>query len=175
MPDKSSFPDKMLSTTYTIRELQIKDILPLHKTYDSLSEETKHFFHPGFLGLKTISFLWFLAQVGLIASSIKTLRKLLSRIFPFPVFLSIVAVNEQNEIIGFAYLKVKNLLPSRNLSANLGMIVVDNYQDRGVGSGLMKALLRLAKKENIMEITLKVLPNNMRAIRLYKKYGFKYI
>jgi hypothetical protein len=72
--------------------------------YDSLSEEDKRFFHPGFLGYENISFWWLLSQIALFLSSIKFLRKILLHLFPFSVFLPLV-VSDQNNIVGFAFLK----------------------------------------------------------------------
>lgn len=141
--------------------------------YDSLSCNNKRFFHPGFLGLINISFTWFLAQIALMLSSVDVLKKLLLHIYPYSVFSSLVATNEGNEIIAFAFLKVKKRLPNRGFLAELGMVVKDNYQGRGLGSRLMAHLIEIAKKERIQRIYLTTLTSNIRAISLYRKYGFK--
>lgn len=83
--------------------MQIWNLYSLHKMYASLSEESKRFFHPGFLGYENINFWWFLSQMALFLSSVKFLRKILLRLFPYSVFLPLV-VNDQNKIVGFAYL-----------------------------------------------------------------------
>jgi len=156
-----------------IRELQISDIIPLHKMYDSFSGESKRYFHPGFLGLKSISFRWFLAQTSLATSAFKPLRKLLLRVYTPPVFLSIVATNEFNEIVGFIFTKVKGRGSKKNFLGELGIFVREDCQGRGVGSKLMESLIKLARRENVKKIYLRVLTDNVKAIHLYKKYGFK--
>ncbi|MEM4522678.1 MAG: GNAT family N-acetyltransferase [Nitrososphaeria archaeon] len=165
----------MASEEYIIRDLKALEILALHKMYDSLSDETKFFFHPGFLGLKFINFWWLFAQLGLIASTIKVLRQLLLHTFPFLVFISMNMVNQENKIVGFAFLKIKNRLPNKALKAELGLVIANSFQGKGLGSKLMSELLNVARKVGIKEIFLLVLSNNLRAIRLYEKYGFKHV
>ncbi|MEM3871147.1 MAG: GNAT family N-acetyltransferase [Nitrososphaeria archaeon] len=165
----------MNQKSYNIRELKASDILALHKMYDSLSEETKYFFHPGFIGFESINFWWLLVQMVLFVSTIKMLKRLLLYIFPYLVFLSKVVVDERDKIVGFAFLKIKNRLPSKTLRAELGIVITDLFQGQGLGSKLMNELLKMAQKVGVKEIFLSVLLNNLRAIRLYEKYGFKYV
>jgi ribosomal protein S18 acetylase RimI-like enzyme len=140
--------------------------------YDLLSEDSKRFFHPGFLGYENISFWWLLAQVALFLSSIKLLRKILLHLFPYSVFLPLV-VSNQNNIVGFAFLKIKRRLPSGHFSAELGIVVDEVHRRKGLGSKLMENLLKLAQQENVREVFLTVLSDNVRAIQLYEKHGFK--
>jgi len=156
-----------------IRELRISDIIPLHKMYDSFSGESKRYFHPGFLGFKSINFRWFLAQTSLATSAFKPLRKLLLRVYTPTVFLSMVATNEFNEIIGFIFLKVKRRASEKNSFGELGIFVREDCQGLGVGHKLMGSLIELARKENVKKIYLSVLTDNVKAIHLYNKYGFK--
>ena len=56
---------------------------------------------------------------------------------------------------------------------HMGMTVRDDFQGRGVGSALMKALVGLADGWlNVVRLELTVFVDNERAITLYKKYGF---
>jgi len=142
--------------------------------YDSLSEEDKSFFHPGFLGYGNINFAWLISQVQLLFSCIRPLRKILLKMLPRIVFLPLVAIY-QNRIIGFAYIKVKRRMPGRGFCATLAIVVDSKPREKGLASMLMESLLRLAHQENIREISLMVLLNNVRAISLYKKYGFDVI
>jgi len=86
---------------YSIKELRITHICSVHRMYDSLSEEDKRFFHPGFLGYENISFRWLMSQIALFLSSLKFLRKTLLHLFPYSVFLPLV-VSDQNNVVGFA-------------------------------------------------------------------------
>lgn len=157
---------------YVVRKLKLLDILKLHSAYNSLSHRSKYLFHPGFLGFEFISFRWFLVQVALATSTLKPLRKLLLHICPSAVFLPVVATNQFNEIIGFAFIKVERRI-SKGFFGRLGAYVKDDYQGKGVGSKLMKSLINFARKENVRKIHLMTLPSNIKAIRLYEKYGFK--
>jgi len=142
--------------------------------YDSLSGEDKRFFHLGFLGYENISFLWFLSQIALLLSSVKFLRKILLHLLPYAVFLPLV-VSDQNNVVGFAFLKIKRRKPNGHFSAELGIVVDAAHRRKGLGSKLMENLLKLAQQENVYEVFLTVLSDNVKAIRLYEKYGFKKI
>ena len=158
--------------SYTIREMRIMDLHYLHRMYNLLSEEDKRFFHPSFLGTENISLWWLLAQMLLCLSSIKFLRKALLHLFPHSVFLPLV-VNNKNNVVGFAFLKMKGSLPNGRFFAELGIVVDETHRGKGLGSKLMENLLKLAQQENVSEVFLTVLSDNMKAIQLYEKYGFK--
>jgi ribosomal protein S18 acetylase RimI-like enzyme len=162
-------------TDYIVRELRITDIYKIHKMFDSLSEENKNLFHPGFLGFESVTFEWFLAQFALVASSFTVSKKLLLRVYPFSVFLAIVSTNKLGEIIGFAFVKIKKRTSKENFLGELGICVRDNCRGKHVGSALMKSLVTLAKNERVKRIYLTVLMNNLRAVHMYEKYGFKTI
>lgn len=51
--------------------------------------------------------------------------------------------------------------------------VLDYFQNKHIGSSLLKQLISLANKEKIKNITLEVRSDNEKAIYLYQKYGFK--
>jgi ribosomal protein S18 acetylase RimI-like enzyme len=105
-------------------------------------------------------------------SSIKPLRKILLHLLPYSVFLPLVA-SDQNNIVGFAFLKIKRRLPSGHFSAELGIVVDEVHRGKGLGSKLMENLLKLAQQENVREVFLTVLSDNIRAVQLYEKHGFK--
>lgn len=54
----------------------------------------------------------------------------------------------------------------------IGLCVLNEYQEKGYGSTILKSLLELAKNTNINKLHLTVDIDNIRAIKLYKKYGF---
>ena len=64
-------------------------------------------------------------------------------------------------------------MPSGHFSASFGIIVDEAYRGKGLGSKLMENLLKLAQQENVREIFLTVLSDNVKAIQLYEKHGFK--
>ena len=60
-------------------------------------------------------------------------------------------------------------------AADLGIMVHDRFQGRGIGRELMEMLLQLA--DNFLGLTrveLQVYPDNVRAIRLYERCGFEH-
>jgi len=84
-----------------------------------------------------------------------------------------VAVEKKDEIAGMAVL-VKNKCFKRRHSAILAIMVAPYYQEKGIGTALMKRLLDEAdEKLFLRRIELLVLTDNTPAINLYKKFGFK--
>lgn len=59
--------------------------------------------------------------------------------------------------------------------AELGITVRKKYWGQGIGSLLMKELIRFAKENGIEIINLDVRSDNINAIHLYEKFGFKHI
>ena len=58
--------------------------------------------------------------------------------------------------------------------AGLGMSVHDEYQNRGIGTALMRAILDMTDNWlNIRRVELDVYTDNLRAVHLYKKFGFE--
>jgi len=55
----------------------------------------------------------------------------------------------------------------------LGIAVRRKYWRRGVGTGLMKEAIRLAKESGFRKLMLGTIEGNERAIPLYKKFGFR--
>ena len=59
--------------------------------------------------------------------------------------------------------------------AELGITVKKNYWGQGIGSLLMQELINYARENGIEIINLEVRSDNVNAIHLYKKFGFKHI
>ena len=155
-----------------IRLLVATDILSLHKMYRSLSEESKKFFRPTFFRRK--SSRWLLANFALLISTIIPLKTLLVRLFPRIItIVAIIALNDENEIVAFAYLNIKQRLADGKYSAGFATCVRDDYQSRGLGSKLTKHVIELVRRKKVSEVFLWVSSKNVKAIGLYKKYGFK--
>lgn len=152
-----------------IREVKISDILSIRRMYECLSAESKRFF---FNSSKPISLQWLTLQLTVFSSTLKVLRKHLLRVYPYSVFFWFVAVNEQGEVVGFAFLKVEKRLLKGGCLAELGICIRDDYQGRGLGSKLMEYLIADARKRGIKRICLRVSSDNIKAINLFKKYGF---
>ena len=154
-----------------VRSFLIGDILPLHKMYGSLSEESKKFFHPSFFEFSGSK--WFLSNLALLLSTFFTIRRLLVYSWPKAVSSSLVAVNIRNELISFTYLRLEERLVNDNYTSAIGICVRDDYQNAGLGSNLLGLTIALAKKEKMCEVYAWVLSENIRSIHLFQKYGFK--
>lgn len=56
-----------------------------------------------------------------------------------------------------------------------GLAVKTSESGKGLGSKLLQGVLEFISKEKISNIQLTVSPDNIRAIKLYEKFGFKKI
>ena len=57
--------------------------------------------------------------------------------------------------------------------AEMAFVVIDTWQGRGVGSILMRHLVKLARDAGLQELTAEVLPENAAMIKVFGKFGFK--
>jgi RimJ/RimL family protein N-acetyltransferase len=57
--------------------------------------------------------------------------------------------------------------------AEMAFMVVDSWQGRGIGSILMRHLIKLASEAGLKEVTAEVLPDNIAMRRVFDKFGFK--
>ena len=82
----------------------------------------------------------------------------------------IVAKNVQsnNEIVGFAGIKI--FLDDADI---MNIVVKKNYRNNGVGTLLLENLISLCNELNLQSLSLEVNEENLPAINLYKKFGFK--
>ncbi|UTH72463.1 GNAT family N-acetyltransferase [Chromobacterium sp. IIBBL 290-4] len=87
---------------------------------------------------------------------------------------ALVACNEAGEVVGWGGL-VGNDRPRTRHAASLFMLVDQDWQGRGVGSALLRAVIDLADNWlGLIRIELKVVHDNHPAIALYEKFGFEY-
>ena len=96
--------------------------------------------------------------------------------------LDLLPQNDQNLLL-VATVKQKmvgiitvNLTDAKSLSAELGIGVLNEFQNIGLGSYLIEeALDWFENYSGLHEIWLEVYQNNPKAIHLYYKYGFKQV
>ena len=81
-----------------------------------------------------------------------------------------VIAKEGNEIVGFAGLKI--ILDEADI---MNIVTRKSFRNKGIGSLLLKYLIKIANEQNLKSITLEVNQENNVAIRLYEKYEFKNI
>ncbi len=56
--------------------------------------------------------------------------------------------------------------------AEMAFVVIDAWQGRGVGSVLMRHLIKIANEAGLKELTAEVLPENKAMIKVFGKFGF---
>lgn len=96
-----------------------------------------------------------------------------TRLEPRDDFYLYVAVVE-NEVVGQIGLETFSKRPRRKHVGTMGMAVRDDWQGKGVGSALMRALIDVSDNWlNLTRLELEVYTDNEPAIRLYKKFGFE--
>jgi RimJ/RimL family protein N-acetyltransferase len=57
--------------------------------------------------------------------------------------------------------------------ASLGMLVVDGYRGKGVGSALLARCVAWAREAGAHKVSLEVWPDNDAALALYRQHGFE--
>lgn len=57
--------------------------------------------------------------------------------------------------------------------AEMAFMVIDAWQGRGIGSILMRHLIKLGGSAGLKELTAEVLPENAAMLKLFGKFGFK--
>jgi len=79
----------------------------------------------------------------------------------------------EGEIVAMGGLDLFPKSPRRRHVGHIGLAVHDDWQSKGVGTALMKALIDLADKWlNLSRLELTVFADNEPAVKLYKKLGF---
>jgi ribosomal protein S18 acetylase RimI-like enzyme len=56
--------------------------------------------------------------------------------------------------------------------AEMAFVVIDAWQGRGVGSILMRHLIKIASDAGLKELTAEVLPENAAMLKVFGKFGF---
>lgn len=78
-----------------------------------------------------------------------------------------VCVDENDEVVG--YYTMFNICDE----GNINNIAVDKvWQGKGIGNILMQDMTEIAKKIPLSALTLEVNDSNIKAIKLYEKFGF---
>jgi RimJ/RimL family protein N-acetyltransferase len=57
--------------------------------------------------------------------------------------------------------------------AEIAFVVIDAYQDQGIGTLLMRHLAILARDAGLRELIAEVLPENTAMLKVFKKFGFR--
>lgn len=76
----------------------------------------------------------------------------------------------RNKVVGYTSLRKLS-----NRCEITFLAVSENYQNKGIGTELIKHAIKLARKFKCKKLTLDVRNGNTKAIRLYAKLGFKIV
>jgi putative acetyltransferase len=88
-------------------------------------------------------------------------------------FYSLVACAD-GEVVGQIGVQTFPNRPRRRHVGEIGMMVRDDWQGKGIGTALMQAIVDLADKWlNLYRLELDMYTDNEPAIKLYKKFGFE--
>ena len=82
----------------------------------------------------------------------------------------IIAKTNDGEIIGFAGIKI--ILDNADI---MNIVVKKSWRNQGVGNLLLSNLISICKISNLSSLSLEVNEDNLPAIHLYEKVGFKKI
>lgn len=88
---------------------------------------------------------------------------------PTSIFL-IIEVDDQ--IVGVANLITLDQVKEQHV-AEVGICIIQEYWGYGIGKILVEELIYFARQVDLKVLTLEVVTENTRAIRLYEKFGFK--
>lgn len=84
----------------------------------------------------------------------------------------LLLIESDDQLIGMG--NVTTIDPHRqNHVAEIGISIIEEYWGYGIGSMLLDALIEFAKQVGLRVLTLEVVTENQRAVRLYEKFGFK--
>lgn len=159
--------------TISIREPKYSDFVKLQRMLDNFDERDKRLFHPLYIGFNKLSFFWLGYQLILLLNSWHVMSTSLMRIFPRLARFDLVAVNKKNDVVGFAYLEVKERFDRVKYSAEFGIALSPSLRGRRLASAMMKQLFQMGFKRGVRRIRLIVMSDNERAMKLYARFGFK--
>lgn len=85
-----------------------------------------------------------------------------------PVSTYIVAIDEQNNVIGYA--GIWQPIEEAHIT---NIVTKKDKRKNKVATKMLEELIRIATQRKLKDVTLEVNINNIPAINLYKKYNFK--
>lgn len=84
-----------------------------------------------------------------------------------------VCVNRDKKIIAYSYLRFFPDKPAKKHTVSLGIVVNQDYQNKGIGKQLMVFMHKWARKKGIKKIWLATYFRNKKALNLYRKMGYQ--
>jgi putative acetyltransferase len=114
------------------------------------------------------------AMAGTLQLPLPSVEMWRKRLADFPSEDYLLVAEVDGRVVGNAGLHLASKSPRRRHAGSVGMAVRDEYQGKGVGTALMKAILDIADNWlNYRRLELTVYTDNEAAVALYRKFGFE--
>ena len=162
-----------------VRPFSLRYLQAVHKLYSSLSEESKEQFSPRILRpsppIHRLNewMLWAIAQITYFLSAFAPIRKCLAFV-PQAAWITFIASNSKNEVIGLIYFCIIGHRFGFKYLAEMGQVVRDDYQNRGLGTNLTRiSINNVTHQIGILIVEVNV--TNSRNIHVNEKLGFKVV
>ncbi len=84
------------------------------------------------------------------------------------VILAVISEDEKEEVVGMGQYGINEVTHT----AEVAFVVRDDYQNKRIGTELLKYLTYLAKKQGLLGFTAEVLTENRAMLHLFEKMGF---
>lgn len=84
------------------------------------------------------------------------------------VILAVIGEKEKERVVGIGQYGIDET----NHTAEVALVVRDDYQDKGIGTELLSYLTYLAKRNGLLGFTAEVLLENRPMLHLFEKMGF---
>lgn len=88
----------------------------------------------------------------------------------FPQIVALLA----GQVVGFAYLSTFRKKEAFNQTVELTLYVHPDYQGQGIGSGLLKNLIILAKEKQFHTMISVITEGNAASVQLHEKFHFQF-
>ncbi len=89
-----------------------------------------------------------------------------------PILAVVKEDDETERVVAGATLSFSPIQAFRH-KAEFGITVHDDYQNLGLGTAMTRHMIEIARVKGLKKISLTVVTENCRAIRVYEKCGFK--
>jgi len=86
-----------------------------------------------------------------------------------------IVLEEEGEVLGYAYLDSFNPRAAYQWVCDLSIYLDPSSRGKGLGSMLMDAILRLARRDGYLRMTSIITSDNVASRRFHDKYGFRKI
>jgi len=83
----------------------------------------------------------------------------------------LLVVEDGSQVVGWCRTLPVNCQSDRSTVASLGVGLLPDYRNRGIGTALVSASLDWANKAGMTRITLTTRPDNQRAMHVFRKRG----